>query len=74
MLLPGNLHAWNGRGKVTTANLQYLGEVLRNFYHVAFLKVCKTFEITPIGFNIKKTLGIGRPSTVKTFHYCGRRN
>ena len=25
------------------------------FYHVVFLEVCKSYGITPIGFNIKKT-------------------
>ena len=31
-------------------------------YHVVFLEVCKSYGITPIGFNIKKTLCVGNPS------------
>ena len=32
------------------------------FYHVVFLEVCKSYGITPIGFNIKKTPCFGKPS------------
>ena len=32
------------------------------FYHVIFLEVCKSYGITPIGFNIKKTPCVGKPS------------
>ena len=31
------------------------------FYHVVFLEVCKSYGITPIGFNIKKTPCVGKP-------------
>ena len=31
------------------------------FYHVVFPKVCKPYEITPTGFNIKKTPCVGKP-------------
>ena len=32
------------------------------FYHVVFLEVCKSPGITPICFNIRKTLCVGKPS------------
>ena len=34
------------------------------FYHVVFLEVCKSMPIgiTPVGFNIKKTPCVGKPS------------
>ena len=32
------------------------------FYHVAFVEVCKSYGITPIGFHIKKTPCVGKPS------------
>ena len=32
------------------------------FYHVVFLEVCTSYWITPIGFNIKKTPCVGKPS------------
>ena len=56
MLLPRNLYIRNGRRKVSTANLKY-----ETFYHVVFLEVCKSYRITPIGFNIKKTPCVGNP-------------
>ena len=31
------------------------------FYHVVFLEVCKSYGITPISFNIKKTPCVGNP-------------
>ena len=44
--------------KFTTANLQRLGGT---FYCVVFAEVCKSYGITPIGFNIKKTPCVGKP-------------
>ena len=32
------------------------------FYHVVFLEVFKSYGISPIGFNIKKTPCVGKPS------------
>ena len=32
------------------------------FYYIVFLEVCKPYGITPIGFNIKKTPCVGKPS------------
>ena len=32
------------------------------FYHFVFLEVCTSYGITPIGFNIKKTPCVGKPS------------
>lgn len=32
------------------------------FYHVLFLEVYKSYKITPVGFNIKKTLCVGKLS------------
>ena len=32
------------------------------FYHVVFLEVCKTYRITLIGFNMKKTPCVDNPS------------
>ena len=32
------------------------------FYHSLFLKVCKSYETTPIGLNMKKTACVGKPS------------
>ena len=32
------------------------------FYHVNFLEACKSYGITPIGFDFKKTPGAGKPS------------
>ena len=32
------------------------------FYYVVFLEVCKSYGIAPIGFNIKKTTCVGKPS------------
>ena len=32
------------------------------FYHVVFLEVSKSYGITPIGFNTKKTPFVGKPS------------
>ena len=40
-----------------------LGKSYETFYHVVFLEVCKSYGITPIGFNIKKTPCVGNPST-----------
>ena len=60
-LLPYNLHTQNGR-KVITANLQCLEKSYETFYHVVFLEVCKSYGITPIGFNIKNTSCVGKPS------------
>ena len=34
----------------------------KSFYHVVFLEVCKSYEITPIDFNIRKTPCVGSPS------------
>ena len=33
-----------------------------NFSHFIFLEVCKSYGITPIGFNIKNTPYFGKPS------------
>ena len=32
------------------------------FYHVVLFEVCKSYGITPIGFNVKKTACVGNPS------------
>ena len=32
------------------------------FYHIVFLQVCKSFEIIPTGFCIKKAPCVGNPS------------
>ena len=32
------------------------------FYHIVFLEVCQSYQITPIGFHIKKTPCVGKPS------------
>ena len=32
------------------------------FYQFVFLEVCKSYRITPTGFNIKKTRRVGKPS------------
>ena len=34
----------------------------KTLYHVVFLEVCKSYGITPTGFNIKKTQCVGNPS------------
>ena len=39
-----------------------LEKFYETFYHVAFLEVCKSYGITPIGFNIKKTPCVAKPS------------
>ena len=39
-----------------------LDKSYETFYHVIFLEVCKFYGITPIGFNIKKTLCVGKAS------------
>ena len=33
----------------------------KTFYYIVFLEVCKSYGITPIGFNIKKTPCVGNP-------------
>ena len=64
MLLPCNLYTHNGGRKVTTANLQtfYLQTSYETFYHIVFLEVCQSYEITPIGSHIKKITYVGKPS------------
>ena len=62
MLLPCNSYTRNGRRKVTTANLQRLGEVLWNFLPCCLSWSIKSYGITPIGFNIKMTPCVGKPS------------
>ena len=32
------------------------------FYHIIFLEVCPSYEITPMGFHIKKIPCVGKPS------------
>ena len=32
------------------------------FYHIIFLEVCASYEITPMGFHIKKIPCVGKPS------------
>ena len=34
------------------------------FYHAVFLEVCKSYGITPIGFNVKKALCVGKLSKI----------
>ena len=34
----------------------------KTFYHAVFLEVCKSYGITPIGFDIKKTACVGKPN------------
>ena len=36
----------------------------KTFYHVVFLEFYKSYEITPIGFEIKKTPCVGKPSNI----------
>ena len=62
MLLPCNLYTRNGRKKVSTANLQRLGEVLWNLLPCFLSWSIKSYGITPIGFTIKKTPCVGKPS------------
>ena len=40
----------------------FLEKSHETFYHVVFLEVCKSYGITPIGVNIKKTPCVDEPS------------
>ena len=62
MLLPCNFSARFGRRKVTQQIYNVLEKSFQTFYHVVFLEVCKSYGIIPIGFNIKNTSYVGKPS------------
>ena len=62
MLLPCNLYTRNGRRKVSTANLQRHRKVLWNFLPCCLPWSIKSYGISLIGFHIKKTPCVGKPS------------
>ena len=38
------------------------GRILKTFFHIVFLEICKSFELLPKGSSTKKRLCFGKPS------------